>query len=76
MRTVDALVDLTEEGIKDPVIRKLPIVCVTSLFAFLFGGSFGLEISEGALEEYWEHARACFPWGASHPGQGYIPCAL
>ena len=76
MRTVDALVDLKEEGIKDPVIRKLPIVCVTSLFAFLFGGSFGLEISEGALEEYWEHARTCFPWGASHPGQGYIPCAL
>ena len=77
IRTVDALVDLSEEGIDEPVTRSLPMVCLVSLFTFLFSSNFGLEISEAALNEYWQHASTCFSWGSRHPGgKGYIPCAL
>ena len=76
IRTVDALVDLSEGGIDEPVTRSLPMVCLVSLFTFLFSSNFGLEISEAALNEYWQHASTCFSWGSRHPGKGYIPCAL
>ena len=60
-----------------PCVRPVPVLCLVSLMRFLFSDSFGITINAPTLQQFWNHAREHFEWGAMHPGRDTcIPVAL
>ena len=60
-----------------PCVRPVPVLCLVSLMRFLFSDSFGITINARTLQQFWNHAREHFEWGAMHPGRDTcIPVAL
>ena len=68
-RTINTLVDLSEEGIHGPVERPVAVLDVRSLMEFLFSSKFGVTITQETLREFWTHAEMHFSWGSAHPGR-------
>ena len=70
------LVDLTEDGLGQ---REQPVAVlnIRSLLTFLFSDKFGVQISEAALGQFWDHACSCYTWGPNHPGaHTHIPLGV
>ena len=64
---------------ESPCVRPVPVVCLISLMTFLFSDKFGITISSSTWQQFWDHARKHFEWGARHPAAGsgrHIPVAL
>lgn len=74
---VKVMVNLSEEGLPEPVERDVPVLCIKSLLAYLFSDQYGVSISRDSLMKFWNHATQFFEWGASHPGKfTHIPLAV
>lgn len=74
---VKVMVNLSEEGLPEPVERDVPVLCIKSLLAYLFSDQYGVSISRDSLMKFWNHATPFFEWGASHPGKfTHIPLAV